>query len=151
MDMALAERVTSSGSPAVNTVLKLHTPRYTLLVVPRGQRAFLVDFRGTVLQTFQDDRNEAASKAAVFVAAAVSVSNRWLYAIQDSGVCCIFDVATGKLDKTIPDFGSTCTSASSTEGLAAEVTGVVHHPYKEVVAAFSNDRRQKKGKVVLWK
>jgi WD40 repeat-containing protein SMU1 len=150
-NLAFAERVTNSGSPAVNTVLKLHTPRYTLLVVPRGQRAFLVDYRGTVLQTFQDERNEAASKTAVFVAAAVSVSNRWFYAVQDSGVCCIFDVATGKLDKTIPDFGSICTSATSTEGLAAEVTTLVHHPYKEVVAAFSNDRRQKKGKVVLWK
>ena len=32
-----------------------------------------------------------------------------------------------------------------------EITGLIHHPHKGVVAAFSNDKTQKRGLVTLWK
>lgn len=125
--------------PIIHSVLKLHTPKQSMIVVPRGVRAFLVENpSGRVVRTFQDD---STASEAVFVAATVNSSNRWLYAAKDNGDCCIFDVGTGKLEKTIHDFGSS----------EAEVTFMVHHPQKNLLAAFSNSPNQKKGRLALWK
>ena len=135
-------------SPAIHSVHPLHTPADSLIVVPRGVRAFLVDYSGTVLQTFQDTTTTANTAATdkVFVASTVSSTNRWLYAVRDDGSCCIFDVTTGELEHTILDFGSHSTSSSS-----AEVSCLIHHGSKDMLAAFSNRKGQKKGKLVLWK
>jgi WD40 repeat-containing protein SMU1 len=138
----------AGGSPAVHTVLHLHTPADSMIVVPRGLRAFLVDYHGTVWRTFED--NGSAGK--LFVAATVSPSNHWLYCVNEDGVCCIFDIVTGKLEKSIRNFGEETTAKSKDGGAqCAEITAIVHHPHKGILAAFSNDKVQKKGQLVLWK
>lgn len=136
----------TTGSPAVHTVLPLHTPPDSMVIVPRGKRAFLVDFQGQVLRTFDD--NTASS---VFVAATVSPANHWLYCATESGGCCVFDMLTGKLEKTMRSFGEETTSKSKEGGSVAEISGLVHHPHRGILAAFSNDKGQKKGTLVLWK
>lgn len=142
----------NEGSPSVHSVLKLHTPANTMILVPRGLRAFLVSYRGSVLRTFEDEGSSDATQGEkVFVAAAVSATNRWLYAVKDDGKCCIFDVTTGTLERTIQDFGSISTSSSSGAFSAAEISSLAHHPSKDLMAAFSSDKGQKKGKLVLWK
>lgn len=147
-DVERANTTASEGSPTMHSVLRLHTPANSMILVPRGQRAFLVNYRGTVLRTFHDDSSDAQDK--VLVAATVSATNRWLYAAKDDGTCCVFDVSTGKLELTIRDFGSISTS-SSTCAAGAELSFLLHHPSKGIVAAFSSDKGQKKGKLVLWK
>ena len=138
----------AGGSPAVHTVLQLHTPADTMIIVPRGLRAFLVDPHGTVKRTFE---NDASTGGKVFVAATVSPSNNWLYCATESGDCCCFDVATGRLEKTLRNFAEETTSKSKDGSTAAEITTLVHHPLKGILAAFSNDKGQKKGQLVLWK
>ncbi|CAB9499007.1 repeat-containing protein SMU1 [Seminavis robusta] len=137
--------LTSGGSPAIHSVLYLHTPADTMIIVPRGKRAFLVNFQGTVLRTFDDDTGK------VFVAATVSPSNHWLYCVTEEGICCVFDIASGKLEKSIRSFGEETTSKSKDGGVRAEITQLVHHPQKGILAAFSNNKGQKKGQLVLWK
>jgi len=133
------------GSPNVNSLLPLHTPNMTMIIVPRGSRAFLCDYRGRVVRTFDVD-----GSGKVFVAATVSPSNRWLYAATDEGSCCVFDVQTGQLEKTIRDFASQGTSNSDDKKLA-ELSSLLHHPHKGIVAAFSSDKSQKRGLLTLWK
>lgn len=132
------------GSPNVHTILPLHTPSLSMIIVPRGRRAFLSDYRGRVIRTFDVD-----SSGKVFVAATVSPSNRWLYAATDEGSCCVFDIQTGKLQTTIRDFASQ--GVSSSDKKVAEVSCLVHHPHKGIVAMFSNDKSQKRGVLTLWK
>jgi len=140
--------VSDSGAPAVSTVLHLHTPAGTMIIVPRGYRAFLVNYDGIVLRTFQDD---GQSSEKVFVAASVSASNQWLYAVKEDGVCCVFNIDNGELEKTIRDFGSETTRMPKDSNAVAEISSVTHHPTKNLIAAFSNDKGQKKGQLVVWK
>lgn len=135
------------GSPTVHSVIRLHSPPNTMIIVPRGLRAFMVNYSGAVIRAFDD--NTVAGK--VFVAAAVSSSNRWLYAVKEDGSCCVFDVTTGDLESTISDFGAESTSRSKDRTLAAEISGLLPHPTKSILGTFSNDKGQKKGQLVLWK
>jgi WD40 repeat-containing protein SMU1 len=134
------------GSPNIHTVFSLHTPSNCMMIVPRGSRAFLVTYRGLVVRTFDMD---ASGK--VFVAATVSPSNHWLYAVTDTGSCCVFDVQTGAMEKSIREFATQSASNSGDGKRIAEVSGLVHHPHKGIVAAFSNDKGQKRGLLTLWK
>jgi WD40 repeat-containing protein SMU1 len=132
--------VDEGTSPNVHSVLSLHTPAQSLIIVPRGTRAFLVTLNGLVVRTFDGD-------GSVFVAATVSPSNRWLYAVTEAGDCCIFDVVTGFLEKKIRDFAL----ESGREKEASEVSGLVHHPHVGMIAAFSSSKSQKRGMLTLWK
>jgi hypothetical protein len=55
------------------------------------------------------------------------------------------------------DFAPRCISSSSaaatptTTVLKAEISGMAHHPTNNLLAAFSNHKGQKRGKIVLWK
>jgi WD40 repeat-containing protein SMU1 len=160
--MVVADAVASAGndhavgSPPIQAVLELHTPPGTMIVVPRGPRAFLVDLAGTVLRVF-----DAAAAAAgpsgdtSFVAATVSCTNQWLYGVTEDGALHVFSVETGKLETSIPSFGDETmrlsNDAAGAGGIAAEITSIVHHPNRSILAAFSNSKSQKKGQVVLWK
>jgi hypothetical protein len=60
-----------SACPNLHSVLSLHTPPETLILVPRCHCAFLVSLAGVVLRTFSVDTT------CVMVAACVSPSNKW--------------------------------------------------------------------------
>ena len=142
------QATSDTSAPAMHTVLQLHTPANTMILVPRGIRAFLVNEKGIVLQTYQ---SADSAKDIVFVAATVSPSNRSLYAVQENGVCCVFDIKSGAMLQTIPDFGSESTSRPKESGQAAEISAMIYHPHKFIMGAYSNDKGQKRGKLVLWK
>ncbi len=146
----------AGGSPSIHTICCLHTPPDSFILVPRGSRAFMVNYHGLVLQTFEDP----SAKEAVFVAATVSPSNRWLYAVRDDGVCCVFDLMRqGELETTLRNFATETTTGSSWKDpsttaailSSTEITGIVHHPHKGILAAFSSDKNQKRGRLTLWK
>lgn len=142
----------SAASPSIQTVLFLHTPAHTMVVVPRGRRAFLVAISsGIVLRTFEGEG--ASDGTNVFVAACASVSNRVLYIVQEDGSCCVFDTTTGERIRTVADFASQSAYASKDPKSTAilEISALVHHPIKPLVGAYCSDKIQKKGQLVLWK
>jgi WD40 repeat-containing protein SMU1 len=99
----------------------------------------------------------------LFVAACTSPSQKWLYVVTEQGLCHVFEVNTGQWERTIREFALESTSRrksksdledTSSQGRKfglPEITGLIHHPHKGIVAAFSNDKTQKRGLVTLWK
>lgn len=133
-----------SESPAIATILEVPNARNQLLVVPRSATAFLVDLEeGTVLQSYQAD-----AKDTIFCAAAVTPD--WVYLCSTGNDCCVFGVASGRLEQTIRDFTVDSTS-KTTSSHVAEISQLLHHPFKPILAAFSNDKTQKKGVLTVWK
>jgi WD40 repeat-containing protein SMU1 len=137
-----------AGAAAIHSVLHLHTPASTMILVPRGYRAFLVDYTGEVLRTY-----ECASSSGdkVFVAASVSPSNRSLYCVREDGVCCVFNVTSGELTGTIRDFGTSTMRFADKDAAVGEISSVLCHPTKNMIAAYSNSKGQSRGQIVLWK
>jgi WD40 repeat-containing protein SMU1 len=99
----------------------------------------------------------------LFVAACTSPSQKWLYLVTEQGLCHVFEVITGQWERTIREFALESTSRRNSKSDLAdssshgrkfglpEITGLIHHPHKGIVAAFSNDKTQKRGLVTLWK
>ncbi len=136
----------------IHTVIPLHTPSNTIIVVPRGPKAMLMTLSGLVLKTFESDGmvhgvNVETGRKQDFVAGAVSGSNKWLYLVTDGGVCHCFDIESGKMEQTLHDFGTETTGGKS----GIEVSSLVHHPVKGMLAAFSSSKAQKRGLVTVWK
>jgi len=137
----------------IHSVLNLHTPADTMIVVPRGPNAYLMSYTGIILHTYA--LNSTSDTNAIldnntkvdFVTATVSPTNKWLYAVTDDGSCLCFDVASGKLEKKIQDFGKETTGGK----VNIEITGILHHPHKGRLAGYSSSRNQKRGVVTLWK
>jgi WD40 repeat protein len=129
-------------SPAIHTAIPIPNSNH-LLVVPRSSTAYLVDFEGTVVQ-----RYPAETPDSIFCAACVSHS--WVYLCTATNHCLVYSLAKGTLHTTIRDFGTDSTS-KTTGVTAAELTHVFHHPFKPLLAAFSNDKTQKKGVLTVWK
>lgn len=93
---------------------------------------FMLSMDGDVLQTFKGDSiNE--TKVGNFVSSALSMRGKWLYGVTDKGYLLSFTAATGVFE----------TSMQISNG---DVYGVTHHPYRNMIATFSND-----GYVRLWK
>jgi WD40 repeat-containing protein SMU1 len=86
MSAAVSDHFCSNtgGSPANPSVLALHTPAHTMILVPRGQRAFLVNYKGIVLLLFQQGNDDEGEN--MFVAATVSSNHRWLLRFDGRGV-----------------------------------------------------------------
>lgn len=138
-NMAVNQLTDATETVPVHTVIPLNSKK--LLVVPRSTVAFLVDAQGQVERRFE--------APGVVVAATVSPAQRTLYAVQEDGACSVFHLPTSELVSSIRDFGAQ--SSRTKEQNGAEIAALLHHPYKHILGAFSNDKRQSKGKLVLWK
>mmetsp|Transcript_17638 Transcript_17638/g.38436 ORF Transcript_17638/g.38436 Transcript_17638/m.38436 type:complete len:669 (-) Transcript_17638:65-2071(-) len=148
---AASSAVSNSTSAAIVGVMKLNTPSKTMIVVPRGPRAYLVNMQGFILRVFEDK-----TATGMFCAASVSSSNLWLYAVKEEGTLCIFDISSGKLEGSIPDFGAESTKkfkdGTHNSSLSSpEISSLIPHPSQHQLAAFSNSKGQKKGQLVVWK
>lgn len=140
-------------NPAIHTVLAIPNEN-KILLVPRSSSAFLVDLEGKVLQSYSCGHDD------VFLAACISAS--WVYMVTQKGNCLVFRIHKGTLEQTIHEFSvqstsktSTTTTTSSTttttHNTPVEVTTLIHHPFRSTIAAFSNDKTQKKGILSVWK
>ena len=143
--VAVRDEESIVGSKSVHTVLHLHSPANTMIVVPRSDRAYLMSYSGAVLRAYARDDVQGTE----FLAAAVGPSNRWLYVAADDGKCVVFDVNTGKAEKIIGSFAAECGSGRGER--PCEVSGIVCHPHRGFVGGFSNDKGQKRGILTLWK
>ena len=141
----------------IHTVIPLHRPAGTMVIVPRGPKAYLVTLSGLIIRTFENESvitagNDADSTSkgphrGDFVAATISTSNKWLYLVTDGGACLCFDVASGAVSQTITDFGLETTGGKSN----IEISAIAHHPLKGILAAYSSSTSQKRGLVTIWK
>ena len=136
----------ATTNPAIVALLPLHNPAHTMIIVPRCPFAFLVNMSGVILRVLESD-----SISSSFCAASTSASNKWLYAARDDGVLCIFDIQSGKMEGSVPDFGDETTRKSKDSKTAPEVSGIVSHPNRNLIGAFSTDKSQKRGQLVVWK
>lgn len=133
------------ASKSIHTVLHLHSPPQTMIVVPRSDRCYLMSYSGSILRVFTRDDVQGSE----FLAAAVSPSNQWLYVAADDGKCVVFSIDSGSVEKIVRSFAEECSAGSEK---ASDITGVVHHPHRGIIGGFSNDKSfQKRGILTLWK
>ncbi|OEU10153.1 WD40 repeat-like protein [Fragilariopsis cylindrus CCMP1102] len=130
--------------PAIHSLLVVPGEESRMLMIPRAFTAFLVNLEGTVLQVYNAESSES-----VFLAASLTVSV--VYLASSTGDCLVFSLQTGKLLQTIHNFALDSTSKTN-EHRTAEISALIHHPYKpSILAAYSNDKTQKKGVLTVWK
>ena len=133
------------SSKSIHTVLHLHTPPNTMIVVPRSDRAYLMSYSGNVLRVYTRDDVQDSD----FLAANVSASNHYLFVAASDGCCVVFDVTSGNVEKIIRSFAEECSSGRSEK--PCEISGIVCHPHGGFVGGYSNDKGQKRGILTLWK
>jgi len=135
-------------SKSIHTVVHLHSPPNTMIVVPRCDRVYLMSYSGAVLRVYTRDDVQGSD----FLAATVGASNQFLFVAADDGKCVVFDVHTGKVEKIIRSFAEDCSSSvGRSTGKACEISGLVCHPHRGFVGGYSNDKGQKRGILTLWK
>ncbi|CAJ1965417.1 unnamed protein product [Cylindrotheca closterium] len=142
-----------ADQPAIHTVLTVPNHdqqgrgQNLMLVAPRSSIAYLMTVEGRVVQTYQ-----AASDQDVFLAACISHS--FVYLATQKGECLVFHLFKGTLEKTIYEFAAQSTSKSGESGdntSRVEITQLLHHPFRSMLGAFSNDKTQRKGVLSVWK
>jgi hypothetical protein len=116
-----------------------------MIIVPRSSTAFLINLEGDVLQVFQAETPEVKFLSATVTASVV-------YSATSKGNCLCFSVWNGKLLEMIRDFTVDSTSKTNSDHRVAEVSSMIHHPFKaSLLAAFSNGKTQKKGVLTVWR
>lgn len=133
------------GSNSIHTVIHLHSPPNTMIVVPRSDHAYLMSYSGALLRVYTRDDVQGSE----FLATTISPSNQWLYVAASDGKCVVFDVNTGKVEKIIRSFAEDCSNGRSEK--PCEISGLVCHPHQGFIGGFSNDKWQKRGMLTLWK
>lgn len=121
-----------------------------LLVVPRGDSAFIMTLHGAVLRAMTHGKaalgNAASASAAlaegeghVFVGAlCVSPQGRWAYIGSADKCIYAFSCATGSLEGVLEG------ACDARGGIG--ITGLVHHPLRNLLCSIAAD-----GKIRLWK
>jgi len=131
--------------PSIHSILLVPGEESRILLVPRSSMAFLVNLEGSVLQLYNSGNPEV-----IFLAATITASVVFL--ASSTGECLVFSLRTGKLLQTIHDFALDSTSKINNSNRVAEISDMTHHPFKpSVLAAYSNDKTQKKGVLTVWK
>jgi WD40 repeat-containing protein SMU1 len=131
--------------PAIHSVVQVPGEESRMLVVPRSSTAFLTNLEGIVLQVYNSESPEA-----VFLAASITAS--LVYLVSSTGNCLVFSLRTGKLFQSIHEFALDTTSKTNNDNRVAEISALIHHPFKSsVLAGYSNDKTQKKGVLTIWK
>ncbi|RLN95171.1 hypothetical protein BBJ28_00014793, partial [Nothophytophthora sp. Chile5] len=103
-----------------------------IILCTRTSEMFQISMEGEVLLTFKGDAlNE--KKVGNFVACTLSMRGKWLYGVTDKGFLLSFSTTTGMLESTL----QICNG---------DAFGIAHHPHRNLVATFGNDRY-----VRLWK
>ena len=131
--------------PAIHSIMQVPGEESRMLMVPRSSTAFLINVEGMVLQVYNSESPEA-----VFLTASITTS--LVYLASSTGNCLVFSLRTGKLLQSIHDFAIDSTSKTNNDSRVAEISALIHHPFKSsTVAAYSNDKTQKKGVLTIWK
>jgi hypothetical protein len=134
-----------SECPGIHTLIPVPGDETRMLVVPRSSAAFLVNIQGTVLQVYLADSPEIEFLSG-------TVTSYVTYLVSSKGDCLVYSLRSGKLLKTVKEFSIDSTTKTNSSQRIAEISVLLHHPVKpSVLAAFSNDKTQKKGVLTVWK
>ena len=128
----------------IHSVLHLHTPENSMIVVPRGLKAYLMNYNGTILKIYErfDKTSRGIGSGCDFVSATVSPSNKWLYLATEDGYCLCFQVNTGSIESTLKIMEDGKENK--------ETIGLIHHPHMGVIASFDNNMSSP-GVIKIWK
>lgn len=130
---------------AIHSIMQVPGEESRMLIVPRSSTAFLTNLEGIVLQVYNSESPES-----VFLAASITAS--LVYLASSTGNCLVYSLRTGKLLESIGEFAQDSTSKTNSDKRVAELSALIHHPFKSsTLAAFSNDKTQKKGVLTIWK
>ncbi|ORY03536.1 WD40 repeat-like protein [Basidiobolus meristosporus CBS 931.73] len=119
---------TIGGSPTVNSVILVPDSTEQLIMCNKSSAAYLMSTKGRILRKLTDE-----SIRTEFASITLSPKAEILYCVGEDSQLYSFNLESGKLLSTI----------KLTE---AEVIGVVHHPFSNILAVYTDD-----GKVHLWK
>lgn len=137
-----AEASSSSTAPPLHTLLLLRPhdaggdDRTSWILVPRGHRA---------VRILQDDgasssgaRVQQIYDSPTSIMTAATASSHHVYIATEDGALHVYELDSGNRLRTL------------TTSLVPGST-LVYRPFSEILAVFSADRSQKKGKLYLWK
>ncbi|CAG8543022.1 9867_t:CDS:10 [Paraglomus occultum] len=120
---------TISGGSTINCVIQMPKNMDQVIVCSKSPTLYLMTVRGQIIKTFTSDKKPSAD----FVACTVSPQGDFIYCItEDSNLCCI-NVQTGKMATTL-------------KLSEAEVIGLAHHPFSNILASYADD-----GIISFWK
>ena len=145
MSLIVDPTVVRTECPAIHTIMQIPGEESRFLMVPRSSTAFLTNLEGRVLQVYNSENLEAFFQAA-------SITNSLVYLASSTGNCLVFSLRSGKLLQSIHNFALDSTSRTNNDRRVAEISALVRHPFKSsTLAAYSNDKTQKKGVLTIWK
>ncbi|KAG5189648.1 WD40-repeat-containing domain protein [Tribonema minus] len=119
---------------AVHTIVPMPGSSEHLLVATRSTTAYLITQQGAVVKSFSLDASGTGAVAGGdFTCACASPRGRWVFVASDDGKVHCFNAETGEIERTLA-VG------------AGEVSGMTHHPHRNLLATFGKD-----GMLKLWK
>lgn len=135
-------------SPVIVSACVVPSHPSQVLVVPRSTTAYLVNVDdGTILERYS---MKPSQEDVVYCAATVTAD--WVYLCTTGNECLVFRLHNGgRLEQSIRDFAKDSTSPASSSATVPEISQLIPHPHKPILAAFSNDKTQKKGVLAVWK
>eukprot|EP01038_Epipyxis_sp_PR26KG_P011992 gene11992-16055_t len=123
-----------SKETAVVSILQINSAQDQIIAVTRNCQAYLMTINGQIIRSFSSGKQVGGD----FQCATLSPQGRWLYCVGEDGILYIFDVKNGQLE-TFLEIASNSTSRR-------DVTGISHHPHRNLIATIGKD-----GIVKLWR
>ncbi|CAB4435458.1 unnamed protein product [Rhizophagus irregularis] len=118
-----------SGGVTVNCVVQMPKNTDQFVVCNKSSTIYLMTIKGQITKSFTSEKKTDGD----FVSCTVSPQGDFIYCVgEDSSLYC-FNVQSGKLTTTL-------------KLSDAEVIGFAHHPFSNILAAYSDD-----GIITLWK
>uniref|UniRef100_U9TAH9 CTLH domain-containing protein n=1 Tax=Rhizophagus irregularis (strain DAOM 181602 / DAOM 197198 / MUCL 43194) TaxID=747089 RepID=U9TAH9_RHIID len=118
-----------AGGVTVNCVVQMPKNADQFVVCNKSSTIYLMTIKGQITKSFTSEKKTDGD----FVSCTVSPQGDFIYCVgEDSSLYC-FNVQSGKLTTTL-------------KLSDAEVIGFAHHPFSNILAAYSDD-----GIITLWK
>nr|CAG8587539.1 1366_t:CDS:10 [Entrophospora candida] len=120
---------TISGGKTVNCVVQMPKNMDQILVCNRSTTVYLMNLRGQIIKSFTSDKKSGGD----FISCTVSPQGDFIYCVGEDFHLYSFSIQSGKL-------------ISSLKLSEAEIIGLIHHPFSNILATYADD-----GVISLWK
>lgn len=120
----------SPGGSTLHSIIPVPGHAEHIIICPKSSCAYLLTIQGQLIRTFSSGKVTGGD----FVAATLSPQGKWLYCAGEDGILYIFDVPLGRLESVLQISD------------AAEIIGLFHHPFRNLLGSIAAD-----GQLKLWK